>query len=152
MSDNFIIRQALPEDAPEIHRLVRELAEYEEAPQEVWTTPEDYKSYLEQGLFECHLALRYNQVLGMVLFYPTFSTWKGPMLHLEDFIVTASERRNGIGEKLFRHFLEIGKERGAVLLKWEVLDWNTPAIEFYKKYDVIFDKEWWQVKLILKEN
>ena len=115
----------------------------------MWLTISDYRKYIRDGHFECHLALSDDEVMGMILFYPTFSTWKGPMLHLEDFIVTEKARRQGIGRMLLDHFLEIAGERKVSLVKWEVLDWNTPAIRFYEKYGVTIEKDWWNVKLLI---
>lgn len=142
------IVKATEKHAEDVHALVQELAVYEKARDEMWLSVEDYRKYLKANLFECHLAINEGTVAGMILFYPTFSTWKGPMLHLEDFIVTDNMRRLGIGQMLMDHFLKIAKDRNVSLVKWEVLEWNTPAIKFYEKYQAIFEKDWWNVKMI----
>lgn len=146
------IRPAVIADAKYIHGLVRELAKYEQAEEELWLTESDYVNFLDEDRFECHVATHNEQIVGMILFYPTFSTWKGPMLHLEDFIVTQSYRNQGIGKLLFDHLIDLAKQRNVTLIKWEVLNWNTPAIEFYKKYPTLFETNWWNVKLLLKSK
>jgi GNAT superfamily N-acetyltransferase len=148
MVPNLTIRKARLTDMPQVHALVKELAVYENGEAELWLKAKHYDDYFAQSLFECDVALHEETIIAMIIYYPTFSTWKGPMLHLEDFIVTEAFRRKGVGKQLLDHFLKMAKERKVSLAKWEVLDWNTPAINFYKKYDVIFDKEWWNVKIV----
>ncbi|MDX1683677.1 MAG: GNAT family N-acetyltransferase [Saprospiraceae bacterium] len=149
MDTQVNIRKADARDAASICHLVRELAAYEKAESEMWLNVDDYRRYFNEDHFECHVAEVEGNVAGMILFYPTFSTWKGPMLHLEDFIVSSEYRRQGIGTLLMDHFLNIAIQKEVNLVKWEVLDWNKDAIKFYKNYDVIIERGWWNVKQIL---
>ena len=87
----------------------------------------------------------------MAFFYAAYSTWKGKMLYLEDFLITEEYRRQGIGQLLFDAFIEEGKKRGVFLLKWQVLDWNEPALKFYEKNKALIEKNWWNGKLVLKD-
>ena len=144
-----MIRKATHEDIPAIHALVRELAEYERGLSKVTTTPESYLKDYREGIFEAFVADKEGQVVGIALYFPAFSTWRGKMLYLEDFVVKESERGTGIGAKLFDAFMEEAKSQKVVLVKWQVLDWNEPAINFYKKYDVVFDDEWVDCKIYL---
>ena len=147
MAENLTIRYAERADLPLILQLVKELAHYERAPEEVWVTIEDYEICFK-SVFDAILAESEGVVVGMALYYMTFSTWKGKMLHLEDFIVTERQRGKGIGKKLFDAVLEEAQKQDVKLMRWQVLDWNEPAIGFYKKYDVTFEKEWWNVKIL----
>ncbi len=149
MMHKIIIRKAQKEDLPAIYALVKELALYEKSPESVTATIEDYYQDFEDNIFESIVAERDSEVVGMALYYMTYSTWRGRMLYLEDFVVKESERKLGIGKLLFDEVIEIAKSKKAVLLKWQVLDWNDPAIQFYKKYDTIFENEWLNGKLFL---
>jgi GNAT superfamily N-acetyltransferase len=80
----------------------------------------------------------------------TYSTWKGRMLYLEDFVVKERSRRQGIGQLLFDAFLAEAKARGCRLAKWQVLDWNTPAVNFYEKQSAIIEQEWWNGKILFQ--
>jgi GNAT superfamily N-acetyltransferase len=95
------------------------------------------------------VAEKEDVVVGFALFYTSYSTWKGNCLYLEDLLVTQSERRSGIGKLLFDQVLATAKERGAKRFEWQVLDWNEPAINFYKKYNADLDPEWINGKLFL---
>ena len=143
------IRKALPEDIADIHDLVRELAIYEKAEEEFTATREEYAQDFEAGVFDAILAEIDGETVGMVLFYLTYSTWKGKMLYLEDFVVKTSHRRLGIGQKLFEAFLNEAKEQQCKLTKWQVLDWNQPAIDFYLKNEATIEKEWYNCKIPL---
>ncbi len=145
------IRPATTADLPAIHALVYELAVYEKEPDAVFTTPEEYRRDFEAGRFESFVAEMDGEVVGMVLFYEAYSTWKGRMLYLDDFVVRESHRRFGVGQKLFDRFVEEGRRRGCRLVKWQVLDWNEPAIKFYEKNNAIIEKGWWNVKVFLFE-
>ena len=147
---NINIRKARLSDMAKVCTLVRELAEYERAPEEMWLNSSDYEKYYLEGHFECIVAEIQKEIAGIMIYYPTYSTWKGPMLHLEDFIVSNKFRRKGIGKVLMDEFLKIAERKKVNLVLWQVLDWNTPAINFYKKYDTMFDKDWWNVKMLLK--
>lgn len=142
-----VIRPATPADLPGILRLVHELADYEKAPEKVSATLADYENAFAAGWFQALVADKDSEIVGMALYYRTFSTWKGKMVHLEDFIVTGLYRRTGIGKLLFDAFLTMARGMDAVMCKWQVLHWNEPAIHFYKKYDTVFDDEWVDVKM-----
>ena len=145
------ILEALPQHIPGIYSLVEELAVYEKARDEMWLTLEEYRSLYEENAFEAIVAIKNDVVIGTCIFYLTFSTWKGKMLYLEDFVVKESERRSGVGHLLFEKFNQIAKEKGCALTKWQVLNWNTPAINFYTKYDAIIDKDWWNCKIVFNQ-
>lgn len=152
MSTKIRIRPAAESDMPAVHALVRELAEYERAPEAVVTTPDEYLEDFRQGRFESHVAEADGRVVGMTIFYPTYSTWKGKMLWLEDFVVLADYRRYGVGQLLFDAFVAEGRRRGCRLVKWQVLDWNEPALAFYRKNDAIIETDWWNGKIFLNDG
>jgi GNAT superfamily N-acetyltransferase len=142
------IRLAERQDLPAIHNLVRELAIYEKAEEEFVATLEDYQNDFDAHIFEALVAEEGGQIMGMTLYYMTYSTWKGRMLYLEDFVVGQAFRQKGIGQALFDAFLAKAKEKGCRLVKWQVLDWNTPAVKFYEKNKATIEKEWWNGKII----
>ena len=144
--NQLIIEPATFEDLPAIHGLVRELAIYENAEHEFTATLEAYEADFLDGIFDAIVARQHEEVVGMVLYYITYSTWKGRMMYLEDFVVKESFRRKGIGELLFKAFLTEAETNGCKLAKWQVLDWNKPAIDFYKKHQAIIEKGWWNGK------
>ena len=142
------IRFATEEDMPQVLGLIRELALYEKEPQEVTITESEMiKDGFEDDLFKCLVAEREGDILGMALYYPRYSTWKGRTIHLEDFIVRESERGRGIGNRLFESVVEESNKFGAKRLEWMVLEWNEPAIKFYKKIGAELDPEWHVGKL-----
>lgn len=138
------IRVAQPGDEQAIHGLIQALAEYEKAPDEVINTPEQ----LRIDLFEDKIcgafvvANEHDLIVGFALYYVSYSTWKGRCLYLEDFYVLPEYRRGGIGSRLFEKVMELAKEWGVKRMDWQVLDWNEPAIEFYRKHGAILDPEW----------
>lgn len=141
------VRKATPEDIPAIHDLVRELAIYERAEEEFIASREEYYRDFENGVFEALVAEVEGEVVGMGLYYVAYSTWKGKMLFLEDFVVRETFRRRGIGQLLFEAFLTEAEHRGCRLVKWQVLDWNEPAVKFYEKNEALIEKEWWNGKI-----
>ncbi|NJK83087.1 MAG: GNAT family N-acetyltransferase [Saprospiraceae bacterium] len=145
--ENINIRKATLHDLPFIHELVRELAIYEKAEQEFIATLDDYERDMQAGIFEAIVAEKEQETLGMVLYYMAYSTWKGRMMYLEDFVVKQAYRQHGLGQLLFNAFIEESKQKGCRLAKWQVLDWNAPAIRFYEKNNAIIEKEWWNGKL-----
>ena len=151
MTNTITIRPATEADIPTIHTLVYELAVYEKEPEAVFTTPEEYLEDFRNGLFESHVAEMDGKVVGMTLFFMMYSSWKGKMLYLDDFVVNEQYRRFGVGQKLYDDFIEEGHRRGCRLVKWQVLDWNEPAIKFYEKNQAIIEKGWWNVKKFLFE-
>jgi GNAT superfamily N-acetyltransferase len=145
--EDIVIRPASLEDTPAIWHLIHELAIYERAPEEMVLTKEQLAMDFENDHFIAFLAFKENQLIGMALGYYIYSTWKGLSVYLEDLVVNESFRRLGIGSMLFKQFVRFAKEKKAGKLVWQVLDWNTPAIEFYKKYKAEFLHEWLTCKL-----
>lgn len=145
------IRKMSEADIPGIHALVRELAEYERGLHKVTTTPESYLRDYRDGIFDAYVAEKDGEIVGMSLYFMAFSTWRGRMLYLEDFIVREAMRGTGIGKLLFEAFLDEARKQDVALVKWQVLEWNEPGINFYKKYDVVFDDEWIDGKIYFKK-
>nr|MBS0037259.1 GNAT family N-acetyltransferase [Saprospiraceae bacterium] len=143
------IRLGKSSDLEDVFRLVKDLAVYEKSENEVETTLNTYQTEFKNGTFRILLAEADQQIVGMMLFYDAFSTWKGKMMWLEDFVVLEKLRQSGIGLALFNHLVQIGKTEGYALIKWEVLDWNTPAINFYKKVGARLETNWWDGKYFL---
>jgi GNAT superfamily N-acetyltransferase len=146
---NTIVRFAKEEDIPFVHALIKELAEYEKAPQEVTNTVDDMlrDGFGPNPVFRCLVAETDGKITGMAIYFVKYSTWKGKGIYLDDIVVTESMRRMGIGKLLFDAIVKDAKLIGAKQLHWQVLDWNTPAIEFYKKYNADLDGEWINCKL-----
>lgn len=156
MKNNIVIRLASEADMPAIHALVHELAVYERAPEAHTATIEDYLRDFKGGIFESHVAVnideslgKQGEIVGMIFYYMAYSTWKGRMLYLEDFVVTENYRQYGVGQMLFETFLEIAREKECRLVKWQVLDWNEPAIKFYRKNEAIIENDWYNGKIFL---
>lgn len=124
--------------------LIQELADYEKAPQEVTVDPDHFaeSGFGENPVWWAFVAEDNNGIHGFALYYIRYSTWKGQCLYLEDIIVTNNMRGKGIGASLFETILQEAKERKMPRVCWQVLDWNEPAINFYKKYKARFDAEW----------
>lgn len=142
------LRAATRDDMPAVLELVRELARYENAPEEVTATVDDYqRDGFDQNLFKCIVAEIDQHIVGMCLFYPRYSTWKGRTIHLEDFIVKQEHRQKGIGKMLFDAVVKEAQAFGAKRLEWAVLKWNKPALNFYDKIDAEYDKEWFLAQL-----
>lgn len=153
----MIIRKGNIADVPSLLSLIKELAIYEKAPLEVTVTLEQL---IEDGfgtnkIFDFFVAELNSQIVGIALYYTKYSTWKGRCIFLEDIIVSEVHRGKGIGKLLFDEVAKIAKEQKVERLEWQVLEWNTPAIEFYKKYNANLDPEWINGKLVyaqLQEN
>ena len=139
-------------DMQAIHALVRELAEYEKGLHRVTTSPESYLEDFERKAFDAFVAEVNDEIVGMALYYGMFSTWRGRMLYLEDFVVKESIRGHGIGKLLFEAFLEEARKQKVALVKWQVLHWNEPGLNFYRKYETVFDDEWVDCKIYLSEK
>ncbi|MFZ1703514.1 MAG: GNAT family N-acetyltransferase [Saprospiraceae bacterium] len=149
-SISFSLREWQRHDIPIVYDMVVQLAVYEKEPDAVTTTTEAYYKAYDEGLIRGHLViLDSGKIVGMTLFYPAFSTWKGPMLYLEDFFVLEEYRKSGIGKLLFDAYVIEAKKRQCTTIKWQVLDWNTPAIKFYEKAGVDIVTNWWTCKKIL---
>ncbi|MBT4727002.1 MAG: GNAT family N-acetyltransferase [Bacteroidetes bacterium] len=142
----IIIRKANKADLPEVLNLIKELALYEKAPDEVTITIEELEKdgFGDQPMYEVILAESdEEEIIGMSFYYYAYSTWKGKCLYLEDIIVKEEFRGKGIGKQLFDATVLKAKEVKAKRMMWQVLDWNTPAIEFYKqKYKAEISSEW----------
>ena len=138
------IRRAVKEDCERLLELVKELALYEKAPQEVTVTLDHF---IESGfganpVWWAFVAEEDGLVQGFALYYVRYSTWKGQRMYLEDILVTEQARGRGIGKLLFDQLIVEAKERKFNGIVWQVLEWNEPAINFYKKYNASFDPEW----------
>src|SRR5690349_24323437 len=152
MSEAAMIREGRKADLPRVFELVKELATFEKAPHEVTNSV----AKMEEDGFGPHpvygffVAENDHGIVGLSLYYWRYSTWKGKRLYLEDIIVTESERGSGIGKLLFDRTMQHSLDEHCSGMMWQVLDWNEPALKFYKKYGSKFDNEW--VNCTLERN
>lgn len=140
-------RKAKRSDMSGIFQLVLELASFEKEPNAVKVDVEYYEKCFDEDVFQAIVAVEDDKVIGMTLFYMSFSTWKGKMMYLEDFVVLPSHRNKGIGKKLWDLWLEESKAQGATMVKWQVLDWNSDATRFYERHGATIEKQWWNGKI-----
>ena len=140
----MIIREGMPKDIPEVLALIKELAIFEKEPNAVVVTVEDLlrDGFSENPLFYTFVAEVQNEIIGVALFYYRFSTWKGKTIHLEDLIVKETKRGTGAGFALYTEIIKQGKKDNVKRIEWNVLDWNTPAIAFYKKSGATVLNDW----------
>ena len=138
------IRKAVKEDCARLLELVQELATYEKAPGEVTVMPEHFteSGFGQKPVWWAFVAEAGGKIVGFALYYIRFSTWKGQAMYLEDILVTNEMRGKGIGKLLFDKLIEEAKEKKFNRIIWQVLDWNEPAINFYKKYNADIDGSW----------
>jgi GNAT superfamily N-acetyltransferase len=149
----MVIRPGVREDLRKAFELVVELAVFEHAPHEVINTVEQMErdGFGENPVFGFFVAENEKGIVGLSLYYWRYSTWKGKRLWLEDIVVTESERGKGVGKKLFETTLKFALDQDSEGMMWQVLDWNEPAIKFYKKYGADIRTEWLNCTLERKQ-
>lgn len=140
----MIIRKGTPNDMPSVLELIKELAIFEKEPDAVVITVDDLirDGFAENPLFHTFVAEVDDQIIGIALYYYRYSTWKGKTIHLEDLIVKEDKRGTGAGFALYSEIIAQGKRDNVRRIEWNVLDWNTPAIEFYKKSGAKILDDW----------
>ncbi|AKP50988.1 GNAT family N-acetyltransferase [Cyclobacterium amurskyense] len=142
----YTVRKGKKEDLPAILDLIKELALYEKAPDEVTNTLEmmEKDGFGPEPVFGFFVVEKGEEktIVGTAIYYYRYSTWKGKRLYLEDYIITEKERGKGAGKLLFERVLAKSLEDGCTGMMWQVLDWNEPAINFYKKYGASMEEEW----------
>ena len=154
LKEDIIIRKAEPNDFVQVYALIKELAVFENEPDE---PSNSLKKFVDEGTsknpkFQILVADADGIITGIALYYYGYSSWKGSMLYLDDLVVKENFRKHGIGKRLLDELISIAKEERINQLRWHVLDWNENAINFYKKYPVTFDKSWVTVKLDMNKN
>ena len=141
-----IVRKASESDLKSIYGMVKELAIFENEPQEPSVTFESFCSDFGK-LYHSYVALLDDELVGIALYYWGYSTWKGKMLYLDDLVVKEKVRKNKVGSQLFNAIMQIAKDENAGQVRWQVLDWNQPAIKMYEKVNAKFLTDWWTCKL-----
>jgi GNAT superfamily N-acetyltransferase len=138
------IRLATEADVPAILTLIHALATYEREPDAVQIGEAELRrdGFGPQPLFECLIADDQGEAAGFALYFPIYSTWRGPSVHLEDLFVQPSHRGRGIGKALLGYVAAVAMERGCTRMQWDVLDWNTPAIDFYRSCGAVMLEPW----------
>ena len=141
---NVFVRDAVQNDMKQVLMLIKELAKFEKEPNAVILNEEQLvrDGFSKNPKFKCFVAESNNEIIGMALGYPRYSTWKGMTMHLEDLIVTKSRRGNGIGSLLFSKFINYAYSLRVKRIEWAVLDWNVNAIKFYKKNGAKILSDW----------
>ena len=147
------IRKGIKNDLPYILELIIVLAEFENRLNEVEITLKELEDdgFGKHPYYSFVVAKKNNKLIGMAFYFIRYSTWKGKVLFLEDFIVKEEYRGKGVGAKLFEYTIKIGKDLNVSGMHWQILDWNEPAILFYKKYSATISKEWLNGKLTKKQ-
>jgi len=143
------IRKGQINDMPAVLNLIRELAAFEKEPDAVVVTVSDLErdGFSETPLFHTFIAEVNSEIVGMALYYYRYSTWKGRTIHLEDLIVTEKMRGSGVGFALYKAIIAQGKKDKVRRIEWNVLDWNTPAIDFYNKSGAKILEDWRVVQM-----
>lgn len=146
---SFMVRKAERQDMPQVLDLIKELAVFEKEPDAVEVTVEDLEKegYGNNPLFHCFVAELDKKIVGIALVYYRFSTWKGRTIHLEDLIVSESHRGTGIGMALYKKVMEFADDNKVKRVEWNVLDWNTNAIEFYENTGAHILDDWRVVQM-----
>ncbi len=141
---DILIRKGTIDDIEEVFDLVLELARFEKEEHQVLNSVDRMKEegFSANPAFEFFVAESAEKIVGMALYYFSYSTWKGKSLYIDDLVVYPEYRRQGIGDQLMKKVLEIGKEENCGKVHWQVLDWNEPAINYYKKIGAEFDGAW----------
>ena len=150
----MIIRKGVKKDIPQVLDLIKELAEFENAPDQVTNTIERLENdgFGNQPVYDLFVAESENKIIGMAITYFRYSTWKGKNLYIEDLIINKKFRREGTGLKIFEELKKFAKNTYRVGISLQVLDWNKIGINFYKKLNMKFDKEWINCNLNLDEK
>ncbi len=143
------IRIGTVKDLPQVLNLIKDLAAFENEPNEVEVTITEMQNwgFGKDKIFDFFVIEIDNIIIGLALYYFKYSTWKGKCLFLEDIIVKENVRNKGYGKKLFNAVVEVAKNTGVKRMEWQVLDWNKNAIEFYNKYQANLDSKWLNCKL-----
>ena len=136
------IRTGKRSDLPAALEMIRELAIYERADDQVSVDLDTFERYLEQNLFRFLIATCDGEPAGLALYYVAYSTWKGPIVYLDDFVVRESYRRTGVGSRLFSSLVDICRKLEVKQMRWHVLEWNESALRFYQKHGAELDGEW----------
>ena len=146
---HITLRVAVKGDCPQLLDLVHELALFERAPEEVTVTLAEFEDagFGNKPVWKAFVAEADGLIIGFALYYIRYSTWKGCRMYLEDLIVTENWRGKGVGKLLFDRLIQEAHELGFNGMTWQVLDWNEPAIKFYKKYEAAIENGWLNASL-----
>ncbi len=147
----ILIRKAVEGDCERMMELIKELAVYERCAEEVTVTLDHFKQsgFSSRPVWWAFVAEVDGVIRGFALYYIRYSTWKGQRMYLEDFIITEEMRGKGLGKQLFEKLIVEARRRRLNGIQWQVLEWNEPAINFYKKYQAAFDGEWLNCAILL---
>jgi len=150
---NWIVRKGERKDVPAVMALVHELAAYEKALDQVELTAEQLEQdgFDEHPAFGLFVAETNGEIVGMALYYWKYSTWQGRCIYLEDLVVQEAWRNLGVGAGLFEAVAQLSKTEKVKRMEWQVLDWNEPALQFYKKHEAHLDGEWINGKLVYEQ-
>lgn len=150
---DFKVRLGEEKDMQSVFNLITELAIFEKEPEAVEITVEDLvrDGFSDKPKFKVFVAEQENNIIGIALFYERFSTWKGRAIHLEDLIVTKSKQKIGAGKALYSAVLKYAHDNNFNRVAWEVIDWNSNAIDFYKSTGATYLNDWSVVQMN-KEN